>query len=558
MGLDGIEHMFATTTPSEVRGHEEPGQALQGSAAPDVLPFVRCQTEPETVDAMSARLRPSHRHLPPRRAWLAVTAVLVASATVGAAVSSGRAGAQPAGQYFGSQWGLTQIGAPSAWASGTGAGVRIGIVDTGVDASQQDLAGKVVASADCIGGTCVGGGADDEGHGTHVAGIAAGSGQFGISGVAPSASLVVAKALDSSGSGSLSDIAAGIAWVVQHGARVVNLSIGSDPGFAGLDCALGGCDVSTLETAADDAWNAGAIPVIAAGNNGGTLDLIAPAGYGSTHAVIVAATGKDATLAGYSSTTSDAAWAVAAPGGYDPNGPSAQGCDASAFDPQEIVSTYWVGPPNSSATNATNCYATDEGTSMATPFVVGTLALLLGRGLSQGQALQVLLDTAHPSPAGQGAGWCGANCRGLIDAGAAMAAANRMLPSPGPAALAPNPAPLAAGGSTSVSGVTLGALDAGGPTTAAPTTTTGGSVSRTRTDALRASTHDHGRSGLRWMAPLLVVAAVACAAVVFERHRRRAQLTRPRAMTMHGNGELGTAGTRPRGVAAGTPGGDLP
>ena len=510
----------------------------------------------ESADPMFLRFRPLKR--PERRRHASAAAALVAGvAAVAAAGPSGPAGAQPPGQFFGDQWGLTQIGAPSAWASGTGAGVRIGIVDTGVDAGQQDLAAKVVASANCIGGTCGAGGADDQGHGTHVAGIAAGSGQFGISGVAPSASLVVAKVLDSSGSGNLSDIAAGIAWVVQHGARVVNLSIGSDPGFVGLNCALGGCDVSALETADDDAWNAGAIPVIAAGNNGGTLDLIAPGGYGSTHAVVVAATGKDANLAGYSSTTSDAAWAVAAPGGYDPSGPSAQGCDPSSFDPQEIVSTYWVGPPNSSATNATNCYATDEGTSMATPFVVGTLALLLGRGLSQGQALQVLLDTARPSPAGQRAGWCGTNCRGLIDAGAAMAAADRMLPPVrGPAAPSPAGAPSTAATGATASGHTVGtAASAGAGTTSAPTTTTGASSPGQPAQRLRAS-RPHRGSGDGWMLPLLAVAAVAAGAVLLERHRRRVLLARPRAVTVHARDEPGAAHPG-AGVSAGTSGSDL-
>src|SRR5947199_1324066 len=77
-----------------------------------------------------------------------------------------------------SQWALAQVGAPQAWARTTGAGVRIGIVDTGVDLLHEDLTGKIMAATTCIGAAgdparCAGTGADDNGHGTHVAGIAA-------------------------------------------------------------------------------------------------------------------------------------------------------------------------------------------------------------------------------------------------------------------------------------------------------------------------------------------------------------------------------------------------
>src|SRR5207245_981842 len=132
------------------------------------------------------------------------------------------------------QWGLTTIGAPTAWAMSTGAGVRIGIVDSGVDLAHEDLAGKVVDNAGCIGSTgdparCrAGGGQDDNGHGTHVSGIAAavtGNG-IGIAGVAPDAQLVVAKVLSSQGTGDIDDVNAGIKWVDDHGPKVVNLSLG--------------------------------------------------------------------------------------------------------------------------------------------------------------------------------------------------------------------------------------------------------------------------------------------------------------------------------------------
>ncbi|HEY3239902.1 MAG TPA: S8 family serine peptidase, partial [Acidimicrobiia bacterium] len=125
------------------------------------------------------------------------------------------------------QWGLTTIGAPAAWAKSTGAGVRIGIVDTGADLSHQDLAGKIVDPASCVGSdgdvaqcqTGPGTAQDDSGHGTHVAGIAAaitGNGK-GVAGVAPGAQLVVVKALAAE-SGSVYDVNAGVMWAVDHGA----------------------------------------------------------------------------------------------------------------------------------------------------------------------------------------------------------------------------------------------------------------------------------------------------------------------------------------------------
>src|SRR5437764_3451847 len=133
-----------------------------------------------------------------RRGAAAVIAVAVA---VAAAVHPqvAKASQDP---LFPSQWNLQQIGAPQAWQRSTGAGIKIGIVDSGVDGSQEDLAGKVVAATDCIntGGSpaaCTGSGRDDTGHGTHMAGIAAATKDNGrgVAGVAPDARLVVARVL---------------------------------------------------------------------------------------------------------------------------------------------------------------------------------------------------------------------------------------------------------------------------------------------------------------------------------------------------------------------------
>jgi|GEM_PF-2030450 len=382
------------------------------------------------------------------RARLAIAALVagpLALALAGAA-GTGTAPADAAGPNLQEQWGLAQIQAPAAWASGTGAGVRIAVVDTGIDANHADLAGKVVAAANCIGANgnpaacSAGGAADDNGHGTHVAGIAAGSGSSLIYGAAPSAELVAVKVLDSSGSGSIDDVAAGIEWAVHDaGARVVNLSLGPDVGLLGLNCITTGCSPSSAFThAIQDAWDSGAIPVIAAGNNAGAL--FGPSGYGTIDAVVVAATGPDGSLASYSSTTGNAQWGVLAPGGDDPNGPTQPSC--TSWDPAEILSTYWT------STNPDTCDATDEGTSMATPFVSGTLALLLGRGLTPDQAVHTLLATTQ---------------HGIVDAAAAMAAADQQAGLPPGSGGGTGPGGHGGSGTTGAGADTTGASPGHGP-----------------------------------------------------------------------------------------------
>ena len=301
---------------------------------------------------------------------------------------------------FAEQWGLAQIGAPAAWAKTTGAGVRIGVVDTGVDLGHEDLAGKVVAHADCIDSygdpaACrAGEGQDDNGHGTHVAGIAAATKDNGegIAGVAPDASLVVAKALDADGAGSVGDVTAGIKWVVDHGAQVVNLSFG--PGLTDL---VGG----SLDEGVEYAWARGAIPVLASGNeNLFGLGLLDGGGYGDLDAVVVGATTRRGDVAGYSSPLGNAKWSLVAPGG-----------DASRDPSERIVSTWKSGD-----------YEALAGTSMAAPHVSGGLALLLSQGLSPEAAVQRVLDTADPSVR------CDGSCQGRLDVARAVGAPQASSP----------------------------------------------------------------------------------------------------------------------------------
>ncbi|MDP9071498.1 MAG: S8 family serine peptidase, partial [Actinomycetota bacterium] len=292
---------------------------------------------------------------------------------------------------FAEQWGLAQIGAPAAWASTTGAGVRIGVVDTGVDLGHDDLGGKVVAHTSCVDsggdpGACQGSGQDDHGHGSHVAGIAAAAKDNGkgVAGVAPDARLVVAKALDADGAGTVQEVTAGIKWVVDNGAQVVNLSFGE-----GLTRVLG----SSLLEGVEYAWARGAIPVLAAGNeNLLGIGLLSSANYGDLNAVVVGATTRRGDVASYSSPLGSAKWSLVAPGG-----------DASSDPAERVVSTWRSGD-----------YKELAGTSMAAPHVAGGLALLLGKGLSREEAIQRILDTADPSVRCDGA------CRGRLDVARAV------------------------------------------------------------------------------------------------------------------------------------------
>ncbi len=301
------------------------------------------------------------------------------------------AGAAPDDPVFaqGLQWALERIGAPTAWEHGTGEGITIAIIDSGVDLRHEDLADKVIGHTSCIGAAgdprrCQGPGQDDNGHGTHVAGIAlaaTGNGR-GIAGVAPSAGLFAVRVLandcsgaDCTASGTASDVAAGIRWATDQGADVINLSLGGGALQSTLGCAF--CE------AIDYAWARGSVPVIAAGN-----DAVLPAGFGDEPAIIVTATTRDDTRASYSAASAGvlrrARWPVAAPGGESED--DARDCGTGGA-PQGVLSTYW-------SAGRSDQYACLAGTSMAAPHVAGAIAVLLGQGLSPPQAVDRLLSTA--------------------------------------------------------------------------------------------------------------------------------------------------------------------
>lgn len=347
------------------------------------------------------------------RGWFLVVVVLAA---VWSSMMPARASNDP---FFADQWGLAQIHAPEAWPSDTGAGITIGIVDTGVDISHPDLAGRIGATTACIGtggdpSRCGGSGDDIDGHGTHVTGIAvanAGNGT-GVAGVAPNARVVVARvfqqATTSDGkpgmSATVADVNAGIKWVVSQGARVVNLSLGLDPGRPPPSNFLifGNQNGQTLGTGIEWAWSQGAVPVLAAGNDAnGQID------YPNAHAVIVGATRRNGQIASYSTSLGNSRWGMVAPGGEN-------------SDPSEGIVSTWTQ----------DRYAYLAGTSMAVPHVSAAVAMLLAQGLTKDAAVQRLLTTADKVG-------CGSGCQGFLDVSQALGIAPATTPTT--AAAGPGP-----------------------------------------------------------------------------------------------------------------------
>lgn len=290
--------------------------------------------------------------------------------------------AVPVAGAGGVEWNVARIGGPVD----TPDDVIIAVVDTGVDADHPAFGDRVMPQLDLTGDDEDG---DPQGHGTHVAGTAAGGrvdcgrGPSSI-GVAPGARILPIRVLDAEGSGTVGDVVAGIRTAADRGATVINLSLGGDLSF--LD---GGGDA--FRRAIDHAWSKGSIPVLAAGNSG-LLGSIFGSGYGDIQAVVVTATTNADRKASYASSVGSAKWGIAAPGG-DESGQLGRG----------VLSAY----PGSMC-------AVLGGTSMAAPHVSGALAALRSRGLSPREAVDRLLSTAAPIGARSTYG------AGLVDLAAAI------------------------------------------------------------------------------------------------------------------------------------------
>lgn len=299
-----------------------------------------------------------------------------------------------------SQWGLSRLRAETAWSQGLATGQVVAVLDTGVDARHPDLAGVVAPGRDLVdeSGT---GGTDPHGHGTHVAGVIAAQATNGVggAGLARGARILPIRVLDAQGRGYDAEVAEGVVWAVDHGATVVNLSLG------------GPSPSSLLTTAVRYALDRGVVVVAAAGNAG---DQGNPVLYPAATAGVLAVGAVDRADGHPSWSSSGTHLDVAAPG-------------------VGVLSTVPGG------------YATWSGTSMAAPFASAAAALLratdprrtptevVARLVSTGQ------DVGVPGRDAQSGG-------GVVDVLAARAPATAPATAPAPApatATAPAPAPSA-------------------------------------------------------------------------------------------------------------------
>ena len=198
-------------------------------------------------------------------------------------------------------WGVERINAPGVFPISRGEGVKVGIIDTGIDYTHPDLAANYAGGYDFYYGDSDP--MDGHSHGTHVAGtVGAVDNDEGVVGVAPEARLYGIKVLSDSGSGYWSDVVAGINWAIDNNMDVINMSLGSSSSS------------SALQAACNAAEAAGIVVVAAAGNSGSTSGIgtntLYPANYSSV--IAVAATDSTDTRAYFSST--GPAVELAAPG----------------------------------------------------------------------------------------------------------------------------------------------------------------------------------------------------------------------------------------------------
>lgn len=284
----------------------------------------------------------------------------------------------PNDAYFDSLWGLSDINILDAWSRSTGAGVTVAVLDSGVEASHPDLVGQVLSGFNTTGD---GRSPQDDanGHGTHVAGTIAAvrNNGIGVAGVAPDAKILPVTVLDEDGGGYVSDVADGISWAADHGAKVINMSLGGDSSSA------------SVTTAVAYAKQKGVTLVAAAGNESQSSASF-PAALDDV--IGVAALAKPGTsLASYSN-----------------HGP---GVDVSAPGSQILSTTDYT-------------YQYFSGTSMASPHVAGVAALVLSLSPSA-NVKSTITSTAVDMGA---AGYDNTYAYGALDAAAAVGAVPASVP----------------------------------------------------------------------------------------------------------------------------------
>ncbi|MBU4347685.1 S8 family peptidase [Candidatus Parcubacteria bacterium] len=250
---------------------------------------------------------------------------VVVEALIKGNVSAKRVTSQPAETLT---WGVDRIDADLVWNITTGDPIKTAIIDTGIDVKHPDLINNIKGGVSTVGYTASYN--DDNGHGTHVAGIVGAiDNTIGVIGVGPEIDLYAIKVLDRRGSGYLSDIIEGLDWAIANKMQVVNMSLGTS------------ANIESFHDAVKRANDAGIVQVAAAGNSGGAV--IYPAAY--SEVIAVSATDKTDAIASWSSRGPEVD--LAAPG-------------------VSIYSTY-----------KGQTYATLSGTSMASPHVAGAAALVL-------------------------------------------------------------------------------------------------------------------------------------------------------------------------------------
>ncbi|TCZ78935.1 peptidase S8 [Paenibacillus albiflavus] len=235
--------------------------------------------------------------------------------------------------YNGSQmipWGVNQIKAPFAWKKSLGNKISIGVIDTGIDPMHPDLRAAASRGINLLFPGMPP--TDDNGHGTHIAGIiAASSTQQGILGVAPLASIHAVKAFDRLGSAYVSDIIAGIDWCVENEMNIINMSFGMKTYSLALE--------SSILTA----YKAGVIIVASCGNEGRKATIDYPARF--QQVLSVGALTRAGKVASFSN----------------------KGKRIDIYAPGENIYSCWLN----------NRYNELSGTSMATAHVTGVVALML-------------------------------------------------------------------------------------------------------------------------------------------------------------------------------------
>jgi len=314
--------------------------------------------------------------------------------------------------YAAYQWHLPKVSAPTAWDTTTGSSaVTVAVVDSGVQANHPDLVGRVLAGYDFVNNDSDP--ADDNGHGTAVAGVAAARGNdgIGVAGAAWNVAILPVKTMNSSGSGSYSAIANGINYSADRGAKIINLSLG------------GTTSSSTLQNAVSYAWNKGSVLVAAAGNNGNNITVY-PAAY--PNVVAVSATTSSDTLASFSSYGSFV--------------------DLSA--PGQDLTTTWIG----------SSYVTISGTSFSSPLTAGVAALALSRNpaLSNSQISSLLTGNTDDLGA---VGYDTFFGSGRLNAAKVVAAAAPVLDTTAPVTAVTSPANAASIAGTRSVNVTVASSD---------------------------------------------------------------------------------------------------